>query len=56
MVEITKQEMELLIKKGFLRCTAGKYKNLVICSKRKKQGGKTRYVTEPIADKLRYCR
>jgi len=55
LVKVTKQEMLLLIKKGYLRCVRGKYPDLMVCSKRKKHGGKTRYVTDFIAQKLKYC-
>lgn len=56
LVEVTKQEMELLIEKGYLRCVAGKYEGLVVTSKRKKGNGKSRMIQEDIADKLRYCK
>jgi len=54
MTKITKEEMVFLIKKGYLRCVRGKYLDLLVCSKRKKHGGKTRYVTDFIAQKLKY--
>lgn len=55
MTKITKEEMQLLIKNGYLRCVKGKYIDLMVCSKGKKHGGKTRYVTDFIAHKLKYC-
>ena len=56
LIEISKEEMEVLIDKGFLRLRNGKYPGLTICSKRKKGNGKSRFVQENIAEKLRYCR
>lgn len=55
MTKITKEEMLVLIKNGYLRCVKGKYLDLIVCSKRKKHGGKTHYVTDFIAHKLKYC-
>lgn len=55
MVEATKREVELLIERGFLRCVAGEYPGLVVSSRRKKHGGKSRYVEDRIAYNLRYC-
>lgn len=52
MIEISKQEMNYLIEKGFIKTSKGKYKNLIITGREKKSKNKKRYVPEHIADKL----
>lgn len=53
MVEVSKQEMEWLIKNGYLKCKNGQYPDLAITSKHKKGKRKRRYVSEPVAEKLK---
>lgn len=52
MQDITKSEMDFLIKKGILKCVHGRYPGLIVTSKRKKHNGKQRQVEEPIYNKL----
>lgn len=52
MVKVSKSEVEYLIKNGYLQSENGRYPDLIVCSKRKRSGGKQRYVPDPIAEKL----
>lgn len=48
MVDITKSEMEFMIKNNILKCVRGQYPGLTVTSKRKKSNGKQRQIEEPM--------
>lgn len=52
MIEISKQEMDYLIRKGYIKNRKGKYIDLIITGRKKKSKNKKRYVPEHIASKL----
>lgn len=52
MEPITKQECELLITEGILKCVHGRYPGLTITSKRKKGNGKQRQLDPDTYKKL----
>ncbi|MDD3292446.1 MAG: hypothetical protein PHY19_07950 [Methanocellales archaeon] len=49
MIEITREEMNFLIREGYLRMYRGKYPDLIIIGRNKKAKRKQRYVPRTIA-------
>lgn len=54
MIQISKEEAEYLIAKGFIKNVRGKYRDLIVLNKGKKAKRKKHYTTEPIAQKLKH--
>ena len=52
MQEVSKQEVEWLLSKGYLKQERGQIPDLTVTSKRKRKNGKTRLVPDPIFNKL----
>jgi len=51
LVEISKEQMEYLIKNKILKCKKGQYKDLYISSRNKKSKRKKRYIPDEIYEK-----
>ena len=49
MVKITKEQVDYLIKNGYLKSFRGNYPDLTICSRNKKAKRKNRYVSDDVA-------
>ncbi len=54
MQQITKEEKDFLISKGYIKRYNGKYADLIILNKHKKSNRKKYYTTEIIARNLKY--